>query len=558
MSAKVIKFRPALSRRPPARRRRGTLHGLGADKTIPEGDTSPAPTSADTATAELAAQFTAEEQAALQTLGQQYDAAQPKVSFAKWLTDQGQGALLSHFRAYLTVVGMTDLLSALDETPEAAPLTGDAYTAMILDKWDAPKDGGPWALDVNGDWYTVTNPAPDSSITRGNIYVPGVSGDRNVLHEIPQAEIRFTDAKHRAVNRAVLKWDLPALFFDIAPRGGGPEGIGAGRFYDGTPDDYNWEGGNVYPGLTYDLKGADGVPVAQKLVGWWAYRGWSKPEWGGTNNLDLDWMRVYTAPDGTRKYKPWTREEFNRWLGHFELAHSGYTCPQGDINEGVEHVLGKQAERQRDINCGPLNSHLCVWPIDPIAQCMPTSSSRRRKAIKKAAAIAAVVVGAVFLGPAIAGALKGAAAKIGALGIGKAVTASIPKVVDLANAKQTIDAVRNGEVPPPPISLQGDNFKDYAASVAQSLLQREAAAQQQQVSEAQLELQRQQLVNEITRLQQGGAALLPPGSPSYPVPALRSPILSTMEGSQAQSAMFSNVALLAAMVVGGLLIARAR
>lgn len=556
MSAKVIKFRPVVSRRPPARRRRlRTLRGL-AEKTTAT-DTGPQPPVVDQATADLAAQFTDEQQAALKTLGQQYDAAQPTVSFAKWLTDQGQGALLAQFRAYLTLVGMTDLIESLDAAPTVT-LTGDAYSAMILDKWDAPKDGGPWALDQNGNWFTVTTRAPDSSITRGNIYVPGVSGDRNVLHEIPQAEIRFTDQKHRAVNRAVLKWDLPSLFFDIAPRGGGPEGIGAGRYYDGTPDDYNWEGGNVWPGLTYDVKGADGVAVAQKLVGWWAYRGWSKPEWGGTNNLDLDWMRVYTAPDGTRKYKPWTREEFARYLGRFELAHSGYTCPQGDINEGVEHILGKQAERQRDINCSALNSHLCVWPIDPIGQCLPKSSDRRRAAIKKAAVIAAVVVGAVFLGPAIAGALKGAAAKIGALGIGKAVTSAIPKVVDLANAKNTIDAVRNGEVPPPPVSLEGDSFKDYAASVAQSLLQREAASQQQELNQRQLELQRQELVNEITRMQQGGSSLLPPGSPMYPVPALGQPMVAAMQGSAQSQAMFSNLGLLAVAIVGGILLARAR
>jgi hypothetical protein len=49
----------------------------------------------------------------------------------------------------------------------------------------------------------------------------------------------------------------------------------------------------------------------------------------------------------------------------------------------------------------------------------------------------------------------------------------VPKIVDAVNTGRTIDAVIHGEVPPPPLSLEGDNFVQWATSLGMSALQSE-------------------------------------------------------------------------------------
>ena len=96
----------------------------------------------------------------------------------------------------------------------------------------------------------------------------------------------------------------------------------------------------------------------------------------------------------------------------------------------------------------------------------------------------------------------------------------IPKVVKLANNARTIKAIADGEVPPPPITLEGSNFTEYAQSLGSQLLQKEIADKREELTTAQMAADKRMMDDEIRRLQMAAGAYIPAGTPQYPVQQL--------------------------------------
>lgn len=90
-----------------------------------------------------------------------------------------------------------------------------------------------------------------------------------------------------------------------------------------------------------------------------------------------------------------------------------------------------------------------------------------------------------------------------------------PKVVKAVNAARTVEAVANGEMPPPPVELEGDNFKEWGASLAEQYLERRVSERGEQMAEAERALAEQQIRNEMERLQREAQARLPGPSRDY-------------------------------------------
>jgi len=90
-------------------------------------------------------------------------------------------------------------------------------------------------------------------------------------------------------------------------------------------------------------------------------------------------------------------------------------------------------------------------------------------------------------------------------------SSAIPKIVEQVNNARMIKAITEGKVPPPPISLQGENFTEWAMNAAIEDLREK---QQREVTEAQkreLRLMIQGLQNEMVKQ-------VPPDYPMRPMP----------------------------------------
>jgi hypothetical protein len=470
--------------------------------------------------------------AEVQRLAALYDQAAPQVSFSRWAADQGAGGIVDQFKALLRAAGDTETLAFLDATPAPPQLSPEQKIAAL----DAPTTGGPWALDVNGNWFTVGEGLPGEVIESDGraIYVPAEHPSVRVKetggYGTGSAHLkRWTEQKFRVANRVMLGPDpFKNLFHRVAPRGGWGGGQGFGRAFEGTPGDYDHEGGELYPEL-------EGGALAQSLADWYGKNNFDA-RFGYDRGLTLNWLRVYTDAEGYRRYKPWTDAELADFFERWHMASPGYVGSAGEIAKAIGSTSARQRERQAAQTEGDYSVHW-AWPIGPLSQFEPTSSSRRRKNLKKAAAVAAVVVGAVFLGPMIAGAIKGVAAK-GALAKAGGVLSKagklIPKVVQGVNAARTVKAVRDGEVPPPPIELTGSRFVDYATAIGTNLVQSELAEQGQEMAAAERALLEQQMANQVRYYQEQAARSLPVSPsqvPMYALPNVSPAVQRAMQGS---------------------------
>ena len=120
---------------------------------------------------------------------------------------------------------------------------------------------------------------------------------------------------------------------------------------------------------------------------------------------------------------------------------------------------------------------------------------------------AALVAGAVFLGPAVIAKAASAVGK-GALAVGKGAIAvggkiagiakaAMPMAVKAFNSKEMVDAVKAGEMPGPPISIGDGSLTDYAQVIGQQILERE---QGRAATDAELEQLRYMIEQERRRL----------------------------------------------------------
>jgi hypothetical protein len=164
------------------------------------------------------------------------------------------------------------------------------------------------------------------------------------------------------------------------------------------------------------------------------------------------------------------------------------------------------------------------------------------KAVGKLPAAAAIAVGAVTvaaLGSAVlakgAGALSGAAgggsAAAGAAGTaGSAgsltatggglfgsIKATANKVIGYVNQGRTVSAIVNGEIPPPPVSLVGSSFTEWAFNVAKEELMKSHQRKLTRQEEEMLRL-------EIEAMQNDMARRVPENFPKQPDPAIPAPV----------------------------------
>lgn len=158
--------------------------------------------------------------------------------------------------------------------------------------------------------------------------------------------------------------------------------------------------------------------------------------------------------------------------------------------------------------------------------------------VREPVAVAALAVASVYLGPAVyakfsaafakGAATSGTAAATSTAATGGATSAAASTVATSAglfskakaasatllgyvNKGRTVKAIVEGKVPPPPVSIEGDSFRDWAFDIAQKEMTDELQRQLTRQEEQQLKL-------EIAAMQRELAAIVPPGTPMSPNP----------------------------------------
>lgn len=425
----------------------------------------------------------------------EYELASPSVSLADFMLEIGEGELLTALEETIRDSGDAGAY----ETLHAVPSTPESEWRKSVEEFDAPTEGGPWALNKSGRWFTVTKQAPGGKVFEADgrtLYMPpqhesvrvseyGGYGGRT------DNELRWTDQKFRMARAALLSSKpFHNLFFRVAPRGGGPMGVG--RAFQSEGIHYDSEGGELYP----DLKPSD--PAARTLNEWWRLQDFGGAYTGGYEwGQALNWLRVYTGADGYRHYKAWSDSEMREYMDRWHLAAPGRVCTPKELNRYYSDGVNLQRERQAAQTEGDYSLHW-AWPIGPLSMCQESSAARLADNLRKAAIIAAIVVTAIHapqiaaklkafmtkIGPKIAGAATSAGSSIGtALLQGKdgdeAAAAGIQQILTDPATQQ---AIADGELPPPPTSTADPSWATYAQVAAEWYMSRQLAEQRQSLT----------------------------------------------------------------------------
>lgn len=297
----------------------------------------------------------------------------------------------------------------------------------------------------------------------------------------------------------------------------------------------------------------------------------------------------FTGDGANKKYVAWTETDLQSFIfSPYYTIQPGYICSDEQRAMGVAAYMKAQARHKQKF--GPTSYHY-VWPIYPgggygsqTYGCEKSQESLWVK-IRKPVVIAAAAVAAIYLGPivydkigavfsgggAAAGktaGIVGAGTKSGVVtavttkaGAAAAITAKAApslfssvkatgdKILNYVNQGRTIQAIANGKMPPPPISIEGDSFREWATNFAiQEIMEKE---------QRKLSQQEQQMIDlEMRRVQQYLVQRIPSGIPAQPMPGVPIPVQQAMVGEKESNAETANLMTMGMIGLGVLMLAK--
>lgn len=231
--------------------------------------------------------------------------------------------------------------------------------------------------------------------------------------------------------------------------------------------------------------------------------------WTGSNPLrkaiTIQDLRYKKNAQGKIVHVPLTRAEASDFYFNHQWAYHNYGCKDDKLRKWI----GRAAQ----------GAEIETW-----GQCRAHAGEKNWKKVKNVAAAAVAVTGAVFLGPTIGGLAKAGAAKIGAAVTKVGSMAS--KAIAAVNAGRTVKAIKDGEVPPPPIEVTGDAFKEWALKEAAEEFMESEQRKMTREEEALME-------REIAAMQAELARMAPPSTPKTPDPRV-SPAVQQIQAAEVQ------------------------
>lgn len=307
------------------------------------------------------------------------------------------------------------------------------------------------------------------------------------------------------------------------------------------------------------------------------------------NNWSLS-KYSFTGDGANKQYVAWTEADLQSFIfSPYYTVQAGYVCTDEQRELGVAAYWQAQSRHKQKFTSV---SYHYVWPIYPgggygsqtygCEQYRPGLWVKTRMVV----VIAAAIVAAVYLGPIVlskitalgtgggtssgivgagtkAGVVTAITTKAGAAAVvaTAAETATFFQTVQsgtntllgYVNKARTIEAIVKGEMPPPPISVVGDSFTDWAMIVAKEQLVKEAKERAieygvEYVQRKMTEKEEAKLRAEIKVMQAELASLIPSNviaSPDSRVPAevQAASVALALKEKQAQDSMLAALAI---------------
>ena len=233
-----------------------------------------------------------------------------------------------------------------------------------------------------------------------------------------------------------------------------------------------------------------------------------------------------------REYVPFSENAIRRFVNgpYYKVspAYADGICPPERLEiyaDGYWNSTKAAAESNRVTD----RAHVYdIWPGKDL--CIPPQASLWVR-IRSKVYIAVAIVAAVYLGPIVMdkiGTLIPGGAATGEAGAvtSKAtffqrVKAGADTVLTYVNKARTINAIVHGELPPPPIGIAGDSFREWAMIVVKDKIIEEAKTKAAElgveyIQKKMTEREEAKLRAEIAEMQRKLLALVPPDAPMKP------------------------------------------
>jgi len=262
--------------------------------------------------------------------------------------------------------------------------------------------------------------------------------------------------------------------------------------------------------------------------------------------------------NGKPNYVPFTEQDLLAYVTP-QRVHSQpitYRCPPEQYAAIARSLFEQQQESARKY---PASDWRHVLPIYPRSLLCRRPEESLWMKIRYPVLIAAGIVAAIYLGPAVMdkiGSLfpssgTSAATTAATEGASKAtlfsrIKSGIDPILSYVNKARTIEAIAKGELPPPPIGIEGASFREWVMIVAKKEITdavKEKAAElgMEYIQKKLTEKEESKLRAEIAAMQRELENLVGTNAPMQPEPGLSPDIQGMMVGEKAKSTELNNV-----------------
>lgn len=307
----------------------------------------------------------------------------------------------------------------------------------------------------------------------------------------------------------------------------------------------------------------------------------------GPNNwrriTPLGKYRFNINPDDSVNYIPWGEQDFINFLNGPWLIRNPETGlapllhPKRKIKVDKPGKLKKYLKKQQQAaQRHPPSSMRHITGITPGEYVYKSGETSAWVEFRAPILIAIAIVAAVYLGPMVLNAVKGmmagsgagggaAAGGAGAAGTGGAATAGgvtakatfaskvfagAKTMTSYVNNARTVHAIAQGEAPPPPINVTGNNFTEWALAEAKNQIKKEAIERgAEYASDKMTASDEARLRREIQQMQGEIARLIPANVPLEPSPEL-SPAIKKIQAIEENKAAAQQKTLQMGLLIG--------